>query len=76
MAPDLVSQRSDHRDRQPGRLVFGNRQPGRLVFGLPRIGATDTSNPNQQVHTRQHQMHILHKLSVRLGMDSDSPSTD
>ena len=34
---DLVSQRSDHRDRQPGRLVFG----------LRRIAATDTSNPNQ-----------------------------
>jgi hypothetical protein len=63
---DLVSQRSDHRDRQPGRLVFG----------LRRIAATDTSNPNQKLHTRQHQMHILHKPSVRLWMDSDSTSTD
>jgi hypothetical protein len=41
---DLVSQRSDHRDRQPGRLVFG----------LRRIAATDTSNPNQKLHTERH----------------------
>ena len=64
--PTSVSQRFDHRDRQPGRLVFG----------LRRIAATDTSNPNQKLHTRQHQMHILHKPSVGLWMDSDSTSTD
>jgi hypothetical protein len=63
---DLVSQRFDHRDGQPGRLVFGRR----------RIAATDTSNPNHEPHTRQHQLHILHNPSVRLWMDSDSPSTD
>jgi len=63
---DLVSQRSALRDGQPGRLVFGRR----------RIAATDTSNPNHEPHTRQHQLHILHNPSVRLWMDSDSPSTD
>jgi hypothetical protein len=60
------SQRFDHRDRRPGRLVFG----------LRRIAATDTSNPNQKLHTRQHQLQILHKPSVGLWMDSDSTSTD
>ena len=64
--PTSVSQRFDHRDRQPGRLVFG----------LRRIAAIDTSNPNQKLHTRQHQMHILHNPSVGLWMDSDSTSTD
>jgi hypothetical protein len=63
---DLVSQRFDHRDRRPGRLVFG----------LRRIAATDTSNPNQKLHTRQHQLQILHNPSVGLWMDSDSTSTD
>ena len=63
---DLVSQRFDHRDRQPGRLVFG----------LRRIAATDTSNPNHERHTRQHQLQILHNPSVGLWMDCDSPSTD
>jgi hypothetical protein len=63
---DLVSQRSDHRDGQPARLVFGRR----------RIAATDTSNPNHEPHTRQHQLHLLHNPSFRLWMDSDSPSTD
>ena len=33
-----------------------------------------TSNPNQELHTRQHQMHILHKPSVRAG-DADFNST-
>jgi hypothetical protein len=37
---DLVSQRFDHRDGQPGRLVFGRQ----------RIAATDTSNPNHEPH--------------------------
>ena len=45
-------------------VVFGNRQPGRLVFGLLRIAATDTSNPNQKLHTRQHQLPILHKATA------------
>jgi hypothetical protein len=45
---DLVSQRFDQRDRQPGRLVFGLRP----------IAATDTSNPNHKLHTRQHQLPI------------------
>jgi hypothetical protein len=63
---DLVSQRFDHRDRQPGRLVFG----------LRRIAATDTSNPNHKLPTRQHQLQILHNPSVRLWMDCDSTSTD
>jgi hypothetical protein len=63
---DLVSQRFDPRDRQPGRLVFGPR----------RIAATDTSNPNHELHSRQHHLPILHNPSVRLWMDSDSPSTD
>jgi hypothetical protein len=47
--------------------VFGNRQPGRLVSGQLRIAATDTSNPNQELHTRQHQMHTLHKPAFDCG---------
>ena len=54
-------------DRVSQRFAPRDDQPGRLVFGLRRIAAIDTSNPNHELHTRQHQMPILHKPSVDCG---------
>jgi hypothetical protein len=41
-----------------------------------RIAATDTSNPNQELHTRQHQMHLLHKMYALENADSTHPGVN